>query len=41
MVLVELTNASEQMLKSIEILTIFLKEKETGAGPSFSTNTGG
>jgi hypothetical protein len=34
MVLVELTNASEQMLKSIEILTIFLKEKETGAGPS-------
>jgi len=33
-VLVELTNASEKMLKSIEILTIFLKDKETGAGPS-------
>ena len=33
-VLVELTNASETILKSIEILTIFLKDKETGAGPS-------
>lgn len=31
-VVVELTNASEKILKSIEILTIFLKE--TGAGPS-------
>ena len=34
-VLVELTNASEKTLKSIEILTIFLKDKETpGGGPS-------
>ena len=34
-VVVELTNASEQTLKSIEILTIFLKDKETpGSGPS-------
>lgn len=33
-VLVELTNASEQTLKSIEILTIFLKDKGAGAGPS-------
>ena len=34
-VVVELTNASEKTLKSIEILTIFLKDKETpGAGPS-------
>ena len=33
-VLVELTNASEKILKSIEILTIFLKDKETEAGPS-------
>jgi hypothetical protein len=32
-VLVELTNASEQMLKSVEVLTIFLKDLET-AGPS-------
>ena len=31
----ELTNASERILKSIEILTIFLKDKETpGGGPS-------
>ena len=30
---VELTNASEQTLKSIEVLTIFLKDKATG-GPS-------
>jgi hypothetical protein len=34
-VVVELTNASEKTLKSIEILTIFLKDKETpGSGPS-------
>jgi hypothetical protein len=33
-VLVELTNASEHTLKSIEILTIFLKDKGIGAGPS-------
>ena len=33
-VLVELTNSSEMTLKSVEILTIFLKDKETGAGPS-------
>ena len=34
-VLVELTNSSEMTLKSIEILTIFLKDKETpGGGPS-------
>jgi hypothetical protein len=34
-VVVELTNASEKTLKSIEILTIFLKDKQTpGGGPS-------
>jgi hypothetical protein len=34
-VVVELTNVSEKTLKSIEILTIFLKDKETpGGGPS-------
>ena len=34
-VVVELTNASEKTLKSIEILTIFLKDNETpGGGPS-------
>ena len=34
-VLMELTNSSEMTLKSIEILTIFLKDKETpGGGPS-------
>jgi hypothetical protein len=33
-VLVELTNASEKVLKSIEILTIFLKDKGAVAGPS-------
>ena len=34
-VVVELTNASERILKSIEILTIFLKDEETpGGGPS-------
>lgn len=33
--LVELTNSSEMTLKSIEILTIFLEDKETpGGGPS-------
>ena len=34
-VVVELTNASETTLKSIEVLTIFLKDNETpGGGPS-------
>jgi hypothetical protein len=33
-VLVELTNASEQVLKSIEVLTIFLKDKEASTGLS-------
>ena len=34
-VLVELTNSSEMTLTSVEILTIFLKDKETpGGGPS-------
>ena len=34
-VLLELTNATEQTLKSIEILTVFLKDQETpGGGPS-------
>ena len=34
-ILLELTNATEQTLKSIEILTIFLKDEETpGGGPS-------
>ena len=34
-VVVELTNASENTLKSVEILTIFLKDNETpGGGPS-------
>ena len=34
-VVVELTNTSEKTLKSIEVLTIFLKDKETpGGGPS-------
>jgi hypothetical protein len=34
-VLLELTNATENSLKSIEILTIFLKDEETpGGGPS-------
>jgi hypothetical protein len=34
-VVVELTNASENTLKSIEVLTIFLKDNETpGGGPS-------
>src|SRR5215211_2882260 len=33
-VVVELTNASEMTLKSIEILTIFLKDNHTPGGPS-------
>lgn len=33
-VVVELTNASESTLKSIDILTIFLKDKGTPGGPS-------
>lgn len=34
-VLLELTNQTEQTLKSIEILTVFLKDEETpGGGPS-------
>ena len=34
-IVVELTNASEKTLKSIEVLTIFLKDNETpGGGPS-------
>lgn len=33
--LLELTNATEQSLKSIEVLTVFLKDEETpGGGPS-------
>ena len=34
-ILLELMNATEQTLKSIEILTVFLKDEETpGGGPS-------
>lgn len=34
-VLLELTNATEQTLRSVEILTVFLKDEETpGGGPS-------
>ena len=34
-VLLELTNSTDQTLKSIEILTVFLKDEETpGGGPS-------
>lgn len=34
-VLLELTNASEKTLKSIDILTVFLKDEQTpGGGPS-------
>ena len=33
-VVVELTNASEKTLKSIEVLTIFLKDNHTPGGPS-------
>ena len=33
--LLELTNATDEILKSIEILTVFLKDEETaGGGPS-------
>lgn len=36
-VLLELTNATEKTLKSVEILTVFLKDEETpGGGPSQS-----
>lgn len=30
----ELTNATNQTLKCVEILTVFLKDKENGGGPS-------
>ncbi len=33
-VLVELTNRTDKTLKSIEVLTIFLKDNETPGGPS-------
>ena len=34
-ILLELTNATDEILKSIEILTVFLKDEETvGGGPS-------
>jgi hypothetical protein len=34
-VLLELTNATEKTLKSVEVLTVFLKDEETpGGGPS-------
>ena len=33
-VLLELTNATEQTLKSVEILTVFLKDETLGGGPS-------
>lgn len=33
-VLLELTNLTDYTLKSIEILTIFLKDEETSGGPS-------
>ncbi len=34
-ILLELTNATDQSLKSIEVLTVFLKDEETpGGGPS-------
>ena len=35
-VVVELTNVSEKTLKSIEVLTIFLKDKDTVGGPSLA-----
>jgi hypothetical protein len=36
-VLLELTNATEKTLKSVEILTVFLKDEETpGGGPSLA-----
>ena len=31
-VMLELTNATDQTVKSVEILTIFLKDKETPGG---------
>lgn len=33
-VLLELTNATEQTLRSIEILTVFLRDETPGGGPS-------
>ena len=33
-VLLELTNSTEMALKSIEILTVFLKDEESAAAPS-------
>jgi hypothetical protein len=33
-VLLELTNTTDQSLKSVEILTVFLKDEETPGGPS-------
>lgn len=33
-VLLELTNATDKTLKSIEILTVFLRDEETVGGPS-------
>jgi len=33
-VLLELTNATEKTLKTVEILTIFLKDESPGGGPS-------
>jgi len=33
-VLLELKNTTEQTLRSVEILTVFLKDKETDGGPS-------
>ena len=33
-ILLELTNTTEMMLKSIEILTVFLKDEAPGAGSS-------
>lgn len=33
-ILLELTNTTDQALKSVEILTVFLKDEETSGGPS-------
>src|SRR5918912_3837887 len=33
-ILLELTNVSDKTLKSVEILTVFLKDEETHGGPS-------
>src|SRR5215207_3918147 len=33
-VLLELTNTTDQPLKSVEVLTVFLKDEETPGGPS-------